>query len=209
MTTKKTRKNYTSPAGEIKFANLQKPSTTFNADGVYDLQLLLTKEAAAPFIKQIKEWTAEAKTELLKEDPKIKTYKEYFPFGDDVDQEGNETGFVVFRFKQNATYKRDGETRNVKIDLFDAKGKPFPADKKIGRGSTVKAAFRVRSIKITTNKQYGVQLSLSAAQVLDLKEWAGRDAKGYGFGEEEGFSADDEASSSLETAGTDTEEGDL
>lgn len=211
MTTKTTRKNHTSPAGEIKFANLQKPSTMFDEDGVYDLQLLLTKEAAAPFIKQIKEWIAEAKTELIKEDPKVKTFKEYLPFADDTDQEGNETGLVVFKFKQKATFKdrKTDEVRNVKIDLFDAKGKPFPDDKKIGRGSTVKAAFRVRPIKITTNKQYGVQLSLSAVQVLELKEYASRDAKGYGFAEEEGFSAEAEANSALENAGSGTEDGDL
>jgi hypothetical protein len=210
-TTKTNRKNYTTPAGEIKFANIQKPSTKFNADGVFDLQLVMTKEAAAPFIKQIEEWTAEAKAALIKEDPKVKTFKPYLPYQDDADAEGNETGLIVFRFKQLATFKdkKTEEIRNVTIHCFDAKGKPISDDVRIGRGSTVKASFRPRHIKITTAKQFGIQLSLQAVQVLNLVEFAARDAKNFGFGQEDGYAAETPLETASSNGDSDDTGGDL
>lgn len=207
MTTTTTkRKNQTSPIGEVKFGSIQKPSTKFKADGEYNVQLLLTKEAAAPFIKQIQEWTKEAKEELAKEDPKVKKFKEYLPYSDDTDAEGNETGFIVFKFKQNATYKdrKTDEIRNVTIPCFDAKGKPLSEEVRVGRGSKVKVAFRPRPIKIGTASQYGVQLSLQAVQVIELVEWGNRDAKGFGFGEEDGYTAE----TPLDNAGATDDAGD-
>jgi hypothetical protein len=58
-------------------------------------------------------------------------------------------------------------------------------------GSTVKVAFEIVPYGV---RQYsptmgvGVSLKFSAVQIIDLKTGTGKDAKAFGFGEEEGYS---------------------
>jgi hypothetical protein len=125
----------------------------------------------------------------------IAAYALHAPGADDVDAEGNATGLIAFQFKQTAIIKPKDPKKQpfeTKIGLFDAKGKPMPADVLVGRGSKVKVAYEVVPFCMPATKTVGVSLRLKAVQVLDLKRYSGgQDAAGYGFGAEEGYTADE------------------
>lgn len=117
----------------------------------------------------------------------------------EVDEEtGEETGNVVVLVKTNAFVKdkRTGQEREKRIDFFDAKGKKMTADQvpSIGGGSRLKVAATMKAYYMAAHDTVGVTFYLNAVQVIDLVSFGGsRDASAYGFGEEEGYEAEDEA----------------
>jgi len=61
----------------------------------------------------------------------------------------------------------------------------------VGRGSEIKVNFSFYEYMHKVHGA-GVQLRLNAVQVKELVEWRdGKDADSYGFGEEDGFEADE------------------
>ena len=74
----------------------------------------------------------------------------------------------------------------------DAKGKPLTGETKVGGGSVIKVSYEVVPY-YTAIAGAGVSLRLKAVQIIELKAYSGGgNAESYGFGEEEGFEADDE-----------------
>jgi hypothetical protein len=102
------------------------------------------------------------------------------------------TGEIKFKFsmpaagayKDKATGKEKRWTAKPKI--FDAKGQPIVKVPEIGGGSEGIVAFSARPYVIIGTGAVGVKLKLLAAQLLKLEQWGGRDASGFGFGQEEG-----------------------
>jgi hypothetical protein len=189
MTTKqKTNKTIVSPAGEAQYPWLNKPSTKFNEDGVYQVLLRLKTEDHQEFVDNLKAATERAHKEKIVENPKNKRFGIHYPFKDELDEDGNETGYTLVNFKQYATGKnRKGEIFNVTLPIYDSKGKPV--HKNVGSGSVIKVAFEPAPVQAGADK-YGLTLRMKAVQVLDLKEWS-RDAKSFGFGEEDGFEVEE------------------
>lgn len=211
-TTIKKRTNVISPAGVMKYGHIQKPNTKFNENGTYEVELILTPEDAAPFIKQIEAATAEARTQLIAEDPKRAKLKDFKAYGPELDEADEPTGNIKFKFKQNATWVNKKTvphtTVNVRIPIFDAKGKPIADTVRVGRGSRVKVGFNFRPIMAPTNpKTIGAQLSLQGIQILELVEYSGQSASALGFTEEEGYSGDGVAPQSEEPGTTEGDEG--
>lgn len=213
----KTRETLVSPAGTVKFSHIDKPNTKFKPEGEYSVDLLLdpAAEGVQALLDGIKARAEKAKADSLKDakDGKQKkareSYELYVPFSKDEDKDGNETGLIVLKAKNAATIKRkNGETFNKRINVFDAKKKPL-VDAKIGRGSTLKIAFTPNAFCADGLKRVGVGLWLEAVQVIDLKTFGSGDADQYGFGEEDGYQADEEtttdapASEGGSTVGTD------
>jgi hypothetical protein len=210
-------KTRTTPAGLAGFVCVNKPSTKFKPEGEYSIKLVLDPATAEPLQGEFRKLAEEAKAEFLKKDSKkaaiIGKYALHVPGSDDVDADGNPTGNVVFAFKQAAvitprdTKKQPFET---KIGLFDAKGKPMPGDVLVGRGSKVKVAYEVIPFCNPATKSVGISLRLKAVQILDLKRYSGgTDFAGYGFGQEEGYTAEDaEAPSEMPADGEQAPAGD-
>ena len=97
------------------------------------------------------------------------------------------------RFKMTAsgTSKKTGKDWKRQPALFDAKGKPLTGKNiKIGGGTIGKVSDELMKWG-TLQLGASVKLALEGVQIIELKEWGTRDAKSFGFGEEEGFSADD------------------
>lgn len=114
------------------------------------------------------------------------------PYRKVVDADGEETGEVAFSFARmaKASNEQTGQTLIERPDMFDAKGTPLdPTKANIGDGSTIKIAFEIYAFYAPLVGA-GVSLRLNAIQVLDLVKGPGRDAKGYGFVEEEGYEVD-------------------
>ena len=71
--------NYTTPRGVLGFTCVTVPSTKFDADGKYSIELIMEKEVAAELIASLKTKAEAAKAQLIQEameqaskDPKAK-----------------------------------------------------------------------------------------------------------------------------------------
>jgi hypothetical protein len=218
----KERTVITSPAGILRMGFITKPSTKFKAEGEYTAIIALDPEAKG--VSELKaQLEAAAKASLasaLKDakDGKAKKAIEgcelHTPLNSEVDNDGNDTGLLVLKAANKAVMKKkDGETFEKKIALFDAKGKPITLPPKIGKGTKCKLAFIIAPFCMVATKKVGVTLWLEAVQIIDLVEYGGGDAASYGFGEEDGYEASNDAgsaegessSTSSETPATDSE----
>ena len=109
------------------------------------------------------------------------------PFTAAVDDDGNETGDVVFKFKANAEFedKKTGQTKAIVIPIFDAKGQPTKAS--IWGGSVIRVSYALVPYYVASANTCGVSLRIEGIKVIELNSGggAGRSADALGFGEEE------------------------
>lgn len=115
-----------------------------------------------------------------------KPSKNAWPFREQTDKEGNQTGLLEFRFKRNETTKK-GMVLPAPL-VVDSHKNPWPSDTLIGNGSKVKVAFSVWGWEDKFGKK-GVSLSFDALQVLDLVPYAHKDPADA-FGVENGYVAE-------------------
>ena len=115
-----------------------------------------------------------------------KPSKNAWPFKEQTDKEGRDTGVLVFRFRKNETTKK-GKVLQAPA-VYDSHKNPWPADTLIGNGSKVKVAFSCYGWEDKFGKK-GISLSLEAVQVLDLVPYEQRDPSDA-FGVENGYVVD-------------------
>jgi len=205
------RKDYFTPEGIAKFAFLNKPQTEFNADGVFQVCLLLPIDSpkVADLIAVYDAEEAAAKETTFAEIDKIdkpkkvngqmlkpadareqlkKTLEVCRPYEVDYDKEGNETGYMLFRFKMKAKRidRETGSAVDVRPAVCDAHKRPIDLDEvMIGGNSKVKVKFRIApNYQADSNKLYLTNY-FNAVQVIELVSFGG-DSFG-GFDEEEGY----------------------
>lgn len=171
-------------------------------EGQYKVNLKLTEDDAQALIDKLdphyKEAIKKAEAEFKKLKPATrKKLKEITinPLFDEVfDDEENETGEKIFKFKRKAS----GETKNgkqwkAKIGIYDAKAKPITKALNVSTGSEVKVSFEARPYFIPANGACGLSLSLLGVQIIELVEAGVESAEALGFGAEEGGFAYTEA----------------
>lgn len=129
------------------------------------------------------------------------------PYAEIYDEETEEpTGKVEFKAKMKAggVRKKDGKKWSAKPDLFDAKGKPLPKSAQVWGGSVAIINFDAEPYFVAGTGAYGISHRLNAAQIIELVSAGGqRSASSYGFGEHEGFSADEHDFSDADDDSTD------
>lgn len=222
--------NMITPKGVAIYPKLDKPDTKFDADGVYEVKLkfdptatdgVIGKTSAtwAEIVEKAEairdEFLATTKADLQSGDGKAKAKAKSISALDfgaepDVDDDGNETGMIVVKVKMKASgvSKKDGKPWTRKPTLFDAKGKPLPANAPpIWGGSTLKAAAEVVPYYTAKDNVVGITLRLNAVQVIELVSGQGRTASAFGFGEEDGYEAEEEQSFSAGGDGADGDDG--
>ena len=215
-----------SPKGVAIYPKLNTPSTNFEPDGVYEVKLKFDPEDAVAVLdkKQISwadlkeaidEQQAEhlraKKAELSKGTGAAKKKAasiESIEWGvePDVDDEGNETGLIVIKAKMKASgvSKKDQKRWTRKPSLFDAKGRPLPADAPpIWGGSVLKVAGKIVPYYTPKDNEVGSTFYMDAVQVIELVSGQGREAGDYGFGEEEGYTAEETSQFEGESDGAD------
>ena len=213
------RISYMSPRGTFRYPSLSLPDYGNEAfpkpDGEFKLSLICPlDDATSTFIAKLMPVWQEAidkgdkafealplpaRKKLGKADPQMFYVEEY-------DTETEEpTGNVIFKFKTKykITDSKTKEVRYNRIGLFDAKGKSMEYVDESGKGtgkypaiyggSIGKVSFTAREYFVGANGMAGLTLQLSAAQVIDLVSGGARTATSYGFGEEDGYEATDEA----------------
>ena len=130
MADKKKYQRGTTPAGIAAWPRLTEPDRAFNPDGVYSVNLRLESDAAQSMITMIDRAHAEKVKETTEElrkkgNAKAKVKESEKPYRLVVDEDGNETGEVEFKFKLKAVAGSKDRQWNQKPRLFDSKGKPL------------------------------------------------------------------------------------
>lgn len=209
------RPQYTSDVAVWKFPNVDKPSTKFNPEGVFDVTERLTaaqsKAFEAKHAKELADAIEAGQQEYDKLPLKTRSKLKFAPteqIGTPCYDEatGKPTGEVEYKFKRKASgkSKEDGKPWTITLPLFDAKGKPMKGVSVWG-GSEGRVTYELVPYFIPGTGAAGVSLKLIAAQVTKLVTKGQRDATGFGFDAVEGgyeHSADDVAEEAPEAADT-------
>lgn len=199
MAQKKARNpRYVTDTGTAIYPYLIEPDTEYNPEGEYKVKLRLSpdsevydaKRKSLGTMQEFLDEMLEKSVEKAKQENKGKIKEADAPYSFDDDN-----GDLLVNFKLKARGQtRDGKEFTQAPALFDAKGKPFDGDE-IWGGSKIKVSFEVVPF-YTKLIGAGITLRLKAAQIIELRQGGGASAEDYGFGEEEGYEAEDEAADS-------------
>lgn len=199
-------KRATSPKGTANYPWLNSPdygNEKFSTPlGVFKTQLVMPFAEAKPLIDILEAMVEEVYAlELSKRKPaaqKKNPLKKGFPYTEVLDEEGEETGDISFSFKMNHKVdykdKKTGETKQfVQVPLFyDAKGTAMEKAPNIFAGSTIRINYEPSAYMVDGTSTCGISLRIYGIQVIKLVSSgsSNESAKDMGFGEEEGYTAD-------------------
>jgi|TARA_A100001388_G_scaffold272398_1_gene252640 hypothetical protein len=173
-------KTFTTPRGVAYYPYISAPDTKFDEQGHYKVNLCIPKEEAQPIIEQIKGELVAGIKALKEAKPNAKIKQAPLPFEDELDEDDQATGNVIIKFKSKAAYKPA---------IFDSKGTPMMKSN-IYAGSILKVNGSIAFYN-SPAVGAGVTLRLRAVQVIEYVEGAVGATK-FGFGEETGFTIEDQ-----------------
>ena len=186
------RPQIVTPKGVAVYPHLNTPDTKFNPEGEYKVNLKVHASEAEGLISELTKMLDEYHAEEIKKNPKIAAFNKALPMDEEYDDNGQKTGFVIFKFKQKASIiSTKGETINFKVALFDASRTPTTVN--VGGGSVIKVAASVWPYAMPTSKTVGLSLRPSAVQIIELKEFGGGSSAASMFDKEDGFTANEAA----------------
>jgi hypothetical protein len=175
----------TTPTGTAQYPRLNSPDTRFDEDGIYKVNLVLEGDDAKELLDKLNAFRKNAVQRLHQGKSKPRLAVE--PWDEEVDEDtGEPTGRVIFKCKQKAVYKKDGQTVERRVQLIGADAQP--TDEQIGGGSLIKCALMVTAWNVPA-LGIGVSLKLRAVQVLKANSYSG-DASSFGFRDESGVRPD-------------------
>lgn len=207
---------WTTPKGVAIFPHLQRPSEKF---GKYEVTLRLPEDhpEVVSFVEKATamrdRFLAGVKAELIekKKPAKVKALRVADVVTQELDDTGEPTGFVLVKAKADANRKdfKTGKVSPRVIPVFDASNKRIKDVPAIYGGSEIKVATVAYGYYVPGSDQVGVTLRIEAVQLLKLVSSGG--AGNYGFGSEDGFTAEEsegEAAGFTDSEGEQTAEGD-
>lgn len=168
-------KTFTTPVGVANYPYISKPDTQFDAEGVYKVTLAVPEDEAKPVIELINAELLAGVKALKESKPKTKFKSAPLPYAKELDDDGNETGNVLIKFKSKAAYKPS---------VFDAKNNPM-INHNIWGGSEIKVNGAIAFYSSPSIGQ-GVTLRLRAVQVIQYVEGSDGASK-FNFEEEDGY----------------------
>lgn len=196
----------TTPKMLTRFSWVKQPDTKFKAEGEYSVSAILPEDSPEckefqAYLEEQVDFSYEQAMDGAKPAVQKKIQKVY-PWTEEEDDEGELTGNIMFRFKQqaNVTSKKDGKTYHIQPKVFDGKGKQIEgkAIPFIGSGSTVKVNFSPWPYFHAKDKEAGISLRLNGIQILNLVSGGGS-AEDYGFdAEEDGYEFDEDSANTFE-----------
>jgi len=185
-----------SPKGVFMYPKLTKPDTKFKAEGEFSVKLSVPLAEARDLMKMADEAAAEslanAKENAGSPAKANKWETKYLPYEVEEDEDGNETGNVIFKFNSKASgVTKDGKPWKRKgVSLVDAAGKPM-RNVDVWGGTIGYIAFKLIPYAPTAQVGASVKFQLDAAQIIKLVQGGERDGASFGFAAEEGFSVED------------------
>lgn len=190
-------KSTVTPVGVAQYPSLTTPDTRFDERGTFKTNLILSEEAAQPMMDMVDAMIEKRKESLAEEMTPAKfkkaTQSVRTPFEFEENDNGEETGNVIFKCKTTASFvsKRDGSVIDKKVPIVDAK-KTTVSGITIGGGSKIKVAVELRTYYVPSIG-LGVSARLQAVQLIELAEFAGGGKATSMFGEEDGYEATPES----------------
>lgn len=190
----------TTPRGVLVYPHLTEADTKFvKPDGEYHTKFALPSgdKSTTKFIGELdrllEEYIELNPDELTK--AKLKKAGTADTYEEEVDDEGEETGRVIFKFKLKAKIVTKTKSWDQSPRLFDSQAQPLTGSPSIWTGSEGKVNVEVFPYYMETTKQFGLSLRCKGVQILKLVEGSGGpDAASMGFGEEDdGYVATAEA----------------
>jgi len=188
---KNTYPTITSPRGVFVYPHLTEPDTKFvKPDGEYHMKLALeagldtTKKFVNELTRLLEEYIAGDTHELTKAKLKKAGTSDFFE--EECDDEGEDTGRLLFKFKLKAKIVTKTKSWDQAPRLFDSKAQPIVGDINIWTGSEGKVNVEIFPYYMESTKQFGLSLRCKGVQILKLVEGSGGpDAEAMGFGEED------------------------
>jgi hypothetical protein len=180
----------TTPRGVLVYPHLVEPDTKFvKPDGEYHTKFALQadSEEAAVLTNKLDE-IMEA---YIEENPdelnaaKLKKALRADLYEEEVDDEGEETGRIIFKFKLKAKVVTKNKSWDQKPRLFDGNAQPVTGDVNPWTGTEAKISAEVFPYYMETTKSFGLSLRCQAVQILKLVSGGGASADDFGFGAEE------------------------
>ena len=170
----------------LLFPHIYEPETYEGKDVGFTVNIKFDQKETDALIAVIDEELEKAKHSIKLKPGQKWSAEPFLGYKEDKD------GDIVFKFKANSHYQtKSGEIHKVTIPVFDAHGTPIKDPLNIGNGTIAKVAYTLVPYWISKVVN-GIKLRLDAVQIIDLKEYGQKDAQGFGFGSEEGFSAPEE-----------------
>jgi hypothetical protein len=209
-------KQFTTPRGVFIYPHLSEPDTKFvKPDGEYHTKFALNVDDTATnaFIDQLEaELTAyrDAQIEEAANPKKAAALKKANVadvFEEELDDEGNTTGRLIFKFKLKAKVETKNKSWDQAPRLFDGQAKPINGDVSIWTGSEGNVNVEVFPYYMESTKQFGLSLRCIAAQVLKLVSGGGASADDYGFGAEDDAYVAEGSGFTPDTGSDDTDDG--
>ncbi len=168
------RTKMTSPKGVAVWPWLNEPDTRWDTSE-YKVSLKVYGKPAMEFTQLLEEFYKQGYTDLAKELKKPKLKKANMPWSEVVDDQGNLTGEIEFKFKNKSSYEYEGKTIENRVALIDRAGKIV--ESRIGSGSEIKIGFEPYVWHVPS-MGVGMTLRLKAVQVLELVEYGGGSSSG-------------------------------
>lgn len=166
---------FLSPIGIARYVHLNKPDAFRDSKPKYKTQLLLDGAERDHFKGVIDKLIDDAYAELTADMPKAKQNKigKAYPYEEELDGDGNETGRIAFRFSMNAEIVVKGETVVRKPVLIDSKRLYCP-NVQVWSGSEIRVAYTMRSYLNDATQKVGVTLDLLKVQIIKLASASSR-----------------------------------
>ena len=178
------------PKGPAEWVKLFTFDTKFNPLGLYTINLKLKEDEAEDLTVRLTQQVDAVYASELKKNPKLKTKMvKRLPFESVLDDDGEETGLVEFKFKMKARVEmKNGDSFTQKPAVYDAKGKP------------ITEAINIPYMLAST-KEASVSLRLKSVQIVELNEYSNDSnpfdtEEGYEFEKDESPFAEAEETSS-------------
>lgn len=195
----------TSPKGSALWCKVKEPDYAYNAKGIYSTSLICNPDDAATkvFIEKLEELREAAYSETVETlgAVKAKGLKQKDVYVDELDEDGEPTGNIIFKFTmKDVDDKEPGKNR---IKVVDAKTKPItPKDLPlVGNGSTIRCVAYANPYYMANTKEVGISLIWESMQLIKLNEYSGGGVTG--FDEEDGYEATNTNDSGYDNEDTD------
>lgn len=192
---------HTTAVGELAFGYITEPSTEYDEKGQYFLKLKFPAESkeAKRLVKIIDDAAQEAYAmamERIESAAERKKLKRADPsYSMEEDEDGNETGNILFNFKRKATRTdKKGNEKPVKLVLFDSVGRPVEQEGlELWGGSEIAVCFKLVPF-YTPGVGVGVSHRIEAIQIITAVAGGdGRSAEQFGFTKHEGYTSPEAA----------------
>ncbi len=187
---KVTYERFTTPRGVLVYPHLTEADTKFvKPDGEYHTKFALPADSdeANNMIAELERIMAEyieANPDELKP-AKLAKAGRMDLYEEEVDDEGEETGRIIFKFKLKAKVKTKTKEWDQRPRLFDGKAQPIAEGVNPWTGSEGKVSCEVFPYYMETTKMFGLSLRCQAVQILKLVSGQGKSGSDFGFGEED------------------------